>query len=99
MQLTDESLVLRRPTDDDVPAVQAACQDPEIGRWIPVIPQPYTEQSAREFVTWSDDSWERGSYSFVIVDAQTSELLGAIGMGVNEQTRTGHIGYWVAAAA
>ena len=99
MQLSDGSLVLRRPTDDDVPAVQAACQDPEIARWIPVIPQPYTEQSAREFVTWSDDSWERGSYSFVIVDARTSELLGAIGMSVNEQNRTGHIGYWVATGA
>ena len=99
MELTDGRILLRRPRLDDVPAVHAACQDPEIPRWIPVIPQPYTEQSARDFVTWSDDGWERGSYSFVIVDAETNDLLGAIGMGVNEPFKTGHVGYWVAAAA
>jgi RimJ/RimL family protein N-acetyltransferase len=99
MDLSDGSIALRRPTEADVPAVYAACQDPEIPRWIPVVPQPYTEESARDFVTWSDDSWERGNYSFVIVDAGSGELLGAIGMGVNEQFKSGHIGYWVAAPA
>jgi RimJ/RimL family protein N-acetyltransferase len=99
MELTDELIVLRRPTVEDAPAVWAACQDPEIPRWIPMIPQPYTEQSALEFVSWSDDSWERGNYSFVVVDAGSGELLGAIGMGVDQASRIGHIGYWVAASA
>jgi len=99
MELTNGTLVLRAPTDDDAGAIHAACQDPEIPRWIPVIPQPYTEESAREFVAWSRDQWERGSYSFVIVDANTGELLGAIGMGVNDGFKIGHIGYWVAPAA
>jgi RimJ/RimL family protein N-acetyltransferase len=99
MELTDGLIVLRRPTVGDVPAVHVACQDPEIPRWIPVIPQPYTEESARDFVTWSDDSWERGSYSFVIVDSRSGDLLGAIGMGVNQASKIGHIGYWVAAPA
>src|SRR5918992_4180886 len=99
MELTDGLIVLRRPTPDDAPAVHEACQDPEIPRWIPVIPQPYTEQSALEFVHWSDGEWERGNYSLVIVDALTGQLLGAIGMGVRKETKTGHIGYWVAAPA
>jgi RimJ/RimL family protein N-acetyltransferase len=99
MELTDGLIVLRRPTVDDAPAVYAACQDPEIPRWIPVIPQPYTEQSALEFVGWSAESWERGNYSFVIVDSRSGELLGAIGMGVNAASKIGHIGYWVAAPA
>ena len=99
MELTDGSIVLRAPTGDDVGAIHAACQDPEIPRWIPVIPQPYTEESARAFVAWSRDRWEAGDCSFVIVDAGTGELLGAIGMGVNARLKIGHIGYWVAAPA
>lgn len=99
MELTDGSLVLRLPEERDVDAIRNACQDPEIPRWIPVIPQPYTEESAHDFVTWSRETLERGSYSFVIVDAGTGELLGAIGMSVNALMKIGHIGYWVAAPA
>jgi RimJ/RimL family protein N-acetyltransferase len=99
MELTDGTLVLRAPEDGDAAAIHTACQDPEIPRWIPVIPQPYTQESARDFVTWSRETFERGSYSFVIVDARTGELLGAIGMGVNSLMKIGHIGYWVAASA
>ncbi len=99
MELTDGTLVLRAPEEGDAEAVRDACQDPEIPRWIPVIPQPYTDQSARDFINWSRETLERGSYSFVIVDAGTGELLGAIGMGVNGLMKIGHIGYWVAAPA
>lgn len=99
MELTDGTLVLRPPTDDDAGAIHAACQDPEIPRWIPIIPQPYTEERAREFVAWSRERWEAGDYSFVIVEGGSGELLGAIGMGVNQRMKIGHIGYWVAAAA
>ncbi len=99
MELTDGRLVLRAPDDGDAEAVRIACQDPEIPRWIPVIPQPYTDESAREFIVWSRETMERGSYSFVIFDVDSAELLGAIGMGVNGLMKVGHIGYWVAAPA
>src|SRR6476659_4072460 len=99
MELTDGSLLLRLPEERDAEDIRAACQDPEIPRWIPVIPQPYTEQSALDFIGWSQESLERGNYSFVIVAADTGELLGAIGMGVNTLMKIGHIGYWVAASA
>jgi RimJ/RimL family protein N-acetyltransferase len=99
MELTDGSLVLRLPDARDTEAIRDACQDPEIPRWIPVIPQPYTDESAREFIAWSREGLERGNYSFVIIAAGTEELLGAIGMGVNGAMKIGHIGYWVAAPA
>ena len=99
MELTDGRLVLRPPDEGDVEAVCRACQDPEIPRWIPLIPQPYTEESARDFIAWSREGRERGNHSFVIVEAGGGELLGAIGMSVNAQNRLGHIGYWVAAPA
>jgi RimJ/RimL family protein N-acetyltransferase len=85
--LTDGEIVLRPFTEDDVPAITAACQDPEIPRWTRV-PSPYTEQDARAFVS------EAAEGSFAIVDARTGELLGSIGVrplgdGV------GQIGYWI----
>ena len=41
MELSDGTVTLRPWQADDAPAVHAACQDPEIQHWIPVIPRPY----------------------------------------------------------
>ena len=91
MELRDGDLVLRSFTIEDVPAITRACQDPEIQRWIPVIPRPYTDEDARSFVT-ADDL----GHQFAIVDR--GELVGSIGMRVN-QFETGHVGYWCAKEA
>jgi RimJ/RimL family protein N-acetyltransferase len=94
MELRDGELALRPWTEDDIPAVVAACQDPEILHWIPVIPRPYTEGDARAFVTgaWARDP---GQQFAVTVD---DEVAGSIGMRTNE-SNTGHIGYWCAPEA
>jgi Acetyltransferase (GNAT) domain len=47
--LTDGRLALRPPRLDDIPAITAACQDPEIPRWTRV-PSPYTEEHARQWL-------------------------------------------------
>jgi RimJ/RimL family protein N-acetyltransferase len=47
--LSDDAIALRPWTIDDVPAITAACQDPEVPRWT-TVPTPYTEEHAREFV-------------------------------------------------
>jgi RimJ/RimL family protein N-acetyltransferase len=91
VELRDGDLVLRPFTLDDVPAIARACQDPEIQRWIPVIPRPYTEEDARTFVL-ADDL----GHQFAITESAT--LAGSIGMRVN-QFRVGHIGYWCAPEA
>jgi RimJ/RimL family protein N-acetyltransferase len=87
MELRDGDLVLRPFTLDDVPAIAAACQDPEIQHWIPVIPRPYTEEHAREFVEGA------GQESLAVV--HDGRLVGAIGMRIND-FGVGHIGYWCA---
>jgi RimJ/RimL family protein N-acetyltransferase len=93
MELVDDEIVLRPWTEDDVPALVAALNDPEIPRWIPVIPRPYTEEDALAYVrgevhdlvhTWA-----------VTVDGAP---IGSIGMRTNE-SRVGHIGYWCAQEA
>jgi len=55
-----------------VPAIAAACQDPEIPRWT-AVPSPYTEADARQ---WLESDEEE---SFAVVDKQSDELLGSIG--------------------
>jgi RimJ/RimL family protein N-acetyltransferase len=46
-----ERLVLRPFRPDDEDAVLQGCHDPEIPRWISVIPSPYTRADARRYVS------------------------------------------------
>ena len=50
MELRDGDIQLRPWKLDDVPAIVAACNDPDIQKWIPLIPRPYTDEDARAFV-------------------------------------------------
>ncbi|MEP6910979.1 MAG: GNAT family N-acetyltransferase [Actinomycetota bacterium] len=94
MELREDELLLRPLTAADVPAIVAACQDPELARFIPGFPSPYTESHAR--------SWVEGrppldkARTFLIVDADSGELYGAIEVRLGE---VGSIGYWIAREA
>lgn len=91
MELRDEWLLLRSWREGDAPAVYKECQDPDIQRWIPTIPRPYTKRDALAFVTRALDF---GPYQFAV--EEDGCLVGSIGMRVNAEARTGHIGYWCA---
>jgi len=95
MELRDGEIVLRDWIEADVPGLVAACNDPEIARWIPVIPSPYTEQDALAFIRGEVGSVPEHSFAI----SQDGVLLGAIGMGVNSINYRGRIGYWIAAPA
>src|SRR5919199_4888099 len=92
--MRDGTLEVRPWREDDIPALHAACQDPEIQRWIPLIPRPYTLEDARAFVA---GEIELGPHQYAIVE--DGRLVGSIGMRVNELSRVGHIGYWCAREA
>jgi RimJ/RimL family protein N-acetyltransferase len=92
MELREGTLTLRAWREDDIPAIHAACQDPEIQRWIPLIPRPYTLDHARAFVADPD-----GPYSFAIVEK--GQVAGSIALRVDEESATGNLGYWCAPAA
>jgi RimJ/RimL family protein N-acetyltransferase len=98
MELRGDGIVLRPWRDEDAPAIIAACQDPEILRWIPVIPSPYGEREARDYLEQCRLNWELGdAYNFAILD-EAGELLGSIAIRVL-RFRIGHIGYWVVPGA
>jgi RimJ/RimL family protein N-acetyltransferase len=76
--LAIDELLLRpwRPTDVD--AVLAACQDPDIARWV-TIPQPFVRADAEALVRDAQTMWRDGlGAPFAIVDAESDRLLGAV---------------------
>ena len=97
MELSD-GLVLLRPLEPaDVPAIAAACVDPEIARFTTEVPQPYTEADARGFVAFAATQWSTGkNRPLAIADASEGMFLGAIEVRLGD---CGSIGYWVAPEA
>jgi RimJ/RimL family protein N-acetyltransferase len=97
--LADAELRLRPWSLGDVPAVTAACQDPEISRWT-VVPHDYTDQHATEFIaTREADRLAGRELALAIVD-HGDGLLGAIGMSnFDWPDHRGEIGYWMAREA
>jgi RimJ/RimL family protein N-acetyltransferase len=97
MELRDGELLLRPPADVDVHAVVAACRDPEIARFIPLVPTPYREEDARDWLSAVSDAWmSTPERTFAIVDEQRDEFLGVITVRLVEE---GTVGYWLAPAA
>src|SRR4051794_22368958 len=97
-EITAGAVHLRPPRVEDVPALTAACQDPDIVRWTRV-PQPYTEADARTFVANSDAGWhENRRASFCVLDSTTAALLGTVSLWFTGPGEA-EVGYWVAAPA
>ncbi len=92
MELRDGDLVLRPWTEDDVPAIVEGCNDPEIARWIPTIPYPYTEEDARAFLRG-----EAAPPHEAMAVELGGRVVGGIGLGMGSSGYRASIGYWVAA--
>jgi RimJ/RimL family protein N-acetyltransferase len=98
--LRDDLVVLRPATLDDVDAITAACQDPEIPRFTRV-PSPYGREQGLEYVEGVRVGWLDGTHaSLSIRDASDDALIGSVSvMGLDRTPGTGEIGYWVAKEA
>lgn len=98
--LTTERLVLRAPTEADIDAIEAACQDPEIPRWT-TVPSPYTREHAEDFVRQVAEWWASGAETLwaIFVDGKLSGMIGL--HQITEHHTGGHaeIGFWMTAAA
>jgi RimJ/RimL family protein N-acetyltransferase len=98
--LGDGSIRLRLIVEADLPAIVAACQDPEIPRWTRV-PDSYGNSDARQWLAAQQQGRDAGSeLHLVVVDARTDELIGSVGLvDIDWKDRRGSIGYWVAPEA
>jgi RimJ/RimL family protein N-acetyltransferase len=98
MEIRTERLALREPRPADAAALVAGCSDPDVPRFIPLVPSPYTEEDAQEFLRevarrWRENERER---TFAVADAATDALLGTATVRLFEG---GQVGYWLAREA
>jgi RimJ/RimL family protein N-acetyltransferase len=98
--LRDDDLILRPKRTDDIDAITAACQDPEIPRWTGV-PSNYTRADAVTFLERSAEEEAAGkAYHLLAVAAEDDRLLGSFSlMEMDRDPAYAEIGYWVAAEA
>lgn len=96
--LSDQVVALRRWRRSDVPAIAAACRDPEIPRFLS-IPEPYTEDDARGWLRTHPGELSAGrSAQLAIAAASGDGLLGAIDLhALDWRHHRAEVGYWVAA--
>lgn len=94
--LTGDGILLRRLAAGDAPWITATCSDPEMHRWIPAIPYPYTEANARRFIKQSGTSWKNGQdRHFAITDPAGGQALGVVALSLFEDEGLGEVGYWL----
>ncbi|MCW3814711.1 GNAT family N-acetyltransferase [Micromonospora sp. DR5-3] len=89
---------LRPSRLDDVADTVAGCGDPVTQRGIAGLPDPYTEETARWWITeGAPAAWATGGAAYAIADPATDRLLGSIGLSQPVPARgQWEIGYWVA---
>jgi RimJ/RimL family protein N-acetyltransferase len=89
-ELGDGVVSLRPWARGDAPALAEALNgDPEISRWLDLVPQPYSVVDAYAYIA------APGEEKYAVTDAGTGRVLGSIGVRWNEAGDTGEIGYWV----
>jgi RimJ/RimL family protein N-acetyltransferase len=93
MEIRTERLILRRPRLADLPAVVAACQDPDISRFIPFVPVPYGEDDGRAFLASVESAWEESDERTFAICGEDDVLIGAVTVRLREE---GTVGYWLA---
>lgn len=92
----DAEITLRRHRETDVPALTAACQDPDIQRFTRV-PTPYTEDDARGWVVATRVIAKEGTALHLVAVDIHDDVVGAIAVqGIDDTNRRAEIGYWVA---
>lgn len=96
-RLQSSGVSLRMFSADDAGWIQAACDRPEMTRFLPALPSPYTLADAESFVTYAENAWEQGSSApFAITAIEGDEPLGSIEVHLRA-TDASHagVGYWL----
>jgi RimJ/RimL family protein N-acetyltransferase len=93
-----DELVVRPWRTDDLAALHAAGQDPEVARWTHLA-QPFGLEEATAYLGAAMALWRDGAgASFVIVDRGDRELLGAV-TRFGPEGHAATVGLWLAPSA
>ena len=95
------SISLRPWTEQDVPAVVAACRDPLITRFVAGVPSPYGDHEARAFLAGQEQGRQEGrTLDLAVTSTASDRVIGAVGLPSVELAHSrASVGYWVAAEA
>jgi ribosomal-protein-alanine N-acetyltransferase len=91
--LTTERLVLRPFAIEDAPAVQRLAGAREVAESTLLIPHPYPEGAADEWIRGHDE--QSVNHIFAIARRDGGEVMGAIGLHLERAHERAEIGYWI----
>ncbi len=92
IELHTRRLLMRRYTEDDIPALVEGLGSKEVAATTLRVVHPYTEEDARKFLREQNSPAAR----FGMFDVETGKLVGGIGLRPEEAHDRAELGYWVA---
>jgi [ribosomal protein S5]-alanine N-acetyltransferase len=94
--LESERLILRRLEWKDAALVYEYMQERDIAYNTLVIPYPYPEGAAEEWIGRTQELGDKGQdFTFAVTRKADSLFMGACGIGLNPEHRRADIGYWL----
>ncbi len=91
IELRTDRLLLRRFQPKDVEDALAYRDDPEFGRYLPHIPQPYTRKHAEAFVEGNiRESWDDSPTFAVVLD---DHVIGTVNFDVDRKQQLAMVGF------
>lgn len=96
-QLEGNRIILRPFELSDAKDIQTLAGDIEIARTTLLIPHPYPDGLAEQWIQSQKSDYEEGTaYVFAIVMKENLKLIGAISLsGINHHHQHAELGYWV----
>lgn len=89
-------LTLRPFSLDDAPDVQRLAGDKAIAETTVLVPHPYEDGLAEEWICSHQPNWDkRKSIHWAVVLSSTNELIGAITIRLDFPNEKGNLGYWI----
>jgi len=95
--LKTDRLTLRPFEAADAPAVQALCGNWNVARMLAVVPHPYPDGLAEEWIAGQADN-RAGGEEYVFAIERDGAVIGAAGLERRAHTEAGvyELGYWIA---
>ncbi len=94
--LTTERLTLRPFQSQDEMVVQELLQCKEIAAYTRSIEHPYPEGAAKLWMEKHPELWQSGkAVIFAICVTANDQLVGAVGLEINQQDENAELGYWI----
>jgi len=94
-RIETERLLLRPFAPADAPVVQELAGDYDIAANVRMIPHPYPDHMADDWIDSHQDKLEHGEIHLAITLRDDGTLIGAIGLIVNRDDENAEMGYWI----